>query len=1109
MGLTFTRLPTGEAHYYAAMLKPRVSRLLPLIPLTLSVTLALSLASERTAQAFSTRVHIMVANKVREALIASPSGRIPLRGGSHGVQLSDADRRALVEQPLAFRAGAVGPDNMAFPGMTDPSHAIEQQPFVQCELLYKAALTDEERAYAMGCFLHGSTDAIAHHYVNFMSGETFTLTPITSGRSQSWSNVVRHILAEGMIQDAAFKLDPGAFAIGQLSHSIPKAFLLRSYLDVNSPLWQLMTRRSRAKFDAAVAANPNANLFTIISGLGLAAGDHLAMSPLYLRHVDKLRQNIVANINSTVAALQDPMTTDGARLRPTAGSDGKLGTSDDRTACSAACPDLYAKYFTYIALLQPRYDAQNRQLPSALEKISEKLRIDLEDFLPSYVATAENFSNKLNAPLSANSPDDFELDAAQIDQLFKPLTDWVVRTTTLDYQTAITATVPDWLIQLQNALNAVGVNVSIPSLVRALLEPFLQPIKDSIKAYVIDQAKAYLNDLTREYKAQITQTESEYQMRLRTYAAAGLSGTVLDHFYDSGLFMYAFNIAATALANHAVVLPVGDDPVGIGPASFDASHTMSWMQPALCDYLRAPVFPLGVDVKALLSVQPAGMAAALTAQVSADSPIECHSGSLTMFSAAPGPAACAVVETPALIADPMHNGSPTRAYPPQYAGQMASCQRITVAGLPEPPPLPNNDNGDGGGGGQSTGCAFSARPAPAESAPLVIALFIALLGIGMRRQRALASGLVLIGVLSASACSPGEVSIEPADMGPSMDAFVTPDLPPGSAERQMMLATLNGTIWQGTQTRLGKQRAIELRFNSTSLLWAEIQNPFGPLRRRELRFFNIEDDGRTAHTTVITPSDWTDPDKQTGRKDDFTLEVVAGSPRKLRVTRLTAPMGVEEFTEGAWPRPTAGLTATARVFTSDDAVDKAFCKSGASGFSYGTLFDFARGKSAQPTLGKDVVGGARLLKWRDATGQNRFAVSDVPGFSDLGGTALSDQANFLVHYQGVVRHPGGAFQMRELNDSVEDGIWVFVGSNIGTNTFFLEVHGFVFPDGTSDEPQTNLPAGDVPIEIIVARCAKQIVDVDVEIRLAGGSYQLVGNAPTTPNLSDTIFPPAL
>ena len=42
--------------------------------------------------------------------------------------------------------------------------------------------------------------------------------------------------------------------------------------------------------------------------------------------------------------------------------------------------------------------------------------------------------------------------------------------------------------------------------------------------------------------------------------------------------------------------------------------------------------------------------------------------------------------TPITTDDPMHLGSPTRAYPPQYAAQMPSCQRIVVAGLTQHAP---------------------------------------------------------------------------------------------------------------------------------------------------------------------------------------------------------------------------------------------------------------------------------------------------------------------------------------------------------------------------------------------------------------------------------------
>jgi hypothetical protein len=183
---------------------------------------ATTLGHAATANAFTTRVHIALANEIRTALVAGGGSSIALKLGPYSVTLSEADAKAIIEQPLAFRAGAVGPDNVIFPGMTDPSHAIEQRPYEQCQVLYGMALTAEERAYAIGCFLHGSTDAIAHHYVNYMTGETFTLNPLTSARMSSWTNVVRHISAEAQLQKAAFTLKSANFGAGPMSHAIPK-----------------------------------------------------------------------------------------------------------------------------------------------------------------------------------------------------------------------------------------------------------------------------------------------------------------------------------------------------------------------------------------------------------------------------------------------------------------------------------------------------------------------------------------------------------------------------------------------------------------------------------------------------------------------------------------------------------------------------------------------------------------------------------------------------------------------------------------------------------------------------------------------------------------------
>ena len=223
---------------------------------------ALLAVPPQAAHAFSTRIHIVIANKVREALVDAGDGSIALKMGDYKVQLDAKDIAALTDNPLSFRAGAIGPDNMVFPGMTDPSHAIGQRPFEQCELLYQAALLPDERAYALGCFLHGSTDAVAHHYVNFMTGETFTLTPITANRESDLDNVVRHILAESQIQAAAVAQDPAAFYKGKTVHFIVGVGVGGGF-DDRGGRWPVGRRaRRRRRGAASQAARPAAAVWS-------------------------------------------------------------------------------------------------------------------------------------------------------------------------------------------------------------------------------------------------------------------------------------------------------------------------------------------------------------------------------------------------------------------------------------------------------------------------------------------------------------------------------------------------------------------------------------------------------------------------------------------------------------------------------------------------------------------------------------------------------------------------------------------------------------------------------------------------------------------------------
>lgn len=655
------------------------------------------LAGSGSAHAFSTRIHIMLANDIRKELIASGGNSIALKLSGYSVTLSEQDARAIRDNPLEFRAGAVGPDNTVFPGMTDPSHALHQQPYAQCQLLYDEALTDAERAYALGCFLHGSTDAIAHHYVNFMSGETFTLTPISAAREDSWDNVVRHIVAESQIQKAAYDQNPSSFGAGTLAHTIPQGFVLRTYFGTQNPLWLAMSEHARGKFNAARAANPNASLVSVVNSAGLAAADHLALAPFYIDEIDRERLDIRLDIETRIAELQDPNTADGFELGVTAGGDGQLGTPDDQTDCDLSCPVLFSTYKTYVALLTPRFDANNQPLPSAFDKLSEKLHDDLYGFMPAYAETVAGLSTELNSPLTPGSKQ-FSLSKSRLGTLMQPMKAWASNITTLDYETVAQAVLPQWYLDLQSTLETLGINIPPADIIRAVFDPIVQPIRDTLKDKAIDLAEEYVGTLIDELEAKESGVLSEYDARLDAAADPQLGGTFLESFFESGLYAHSFNIAAATFADHRMVVPATGDT---GPASFDASHTPAWMQPGVCDYLRPAVFPLGIDANALFSVRKGDVD--YPAQLAEDSPVECHSGSLSSFAQNASTADCSLVDLDGLILDPAHQGSLSRAFPPSLSDAPANCLNLDVPGLPDPPEDPSGGAGGSGGTGGTGG----------------------------------------------------------------------------------------------------------------------------------------------------------------------------------------------------------------------------------------------------------------------------------------------------------------------------------------------------------------------------------------------------------------------
>src|SRR6185369_12332022 len=148
------------------------------------------------------------------------------------------------------------------------------------------------------------------------------------------------------------------------------------------------------------------------------------------------------------------------------------------------------------------------------------------------------------------------------------------------------------------------------------------------------------------YRAAI---ETEYDGRLAASAPPGLGGELaLDHFFESGLFANGFNLASATLANHDVMVPpAGTDGIHTGPASFDASYTVTWSQATLCPYLRDAIFPLGYGVRGDLSVRNAS--GDFMATNTDDSNVECQDGDLTQWDPTPGPDSCTFVPLDQLI----------------------------------------------------------------------------------------------------------------------------------------------------------------------------------------------------------------------------------------------------------------------------------------------------------------------------------------------------------------------------------------------------------------------------------------------------------------------------
>jgi len=172
----------------------------------LAAALALLLLGHpETASAWSPRVHVYLAEEVREEAVLSGAVRLDrtdfwsqqvVESGGFGTPALRSDvLEALTAHPAYFRAGAIGPD--AYPDILFGQMAIHPEANdlggtnAWLSHLYGSAKTPPERAFALGFLSHAAGDMFGHTFINSYSGGPWTLSPIT--------NAEKHIVVESYI----------------------------------------------------------------------------------------------------------------------------------------------------------------------------------------------------------------------------------------------------------------------------------------------------------------------------------------------------------------------------------------------------------------------------------------------------------------------------------------------------------------------------------------------------------------------------------------------------------------------------------------------------------------------------------------------------------------------------------------------------------------------------------------------------------------------------------------------------------------------------------------------------------------------------------------------
>jgi MYXO-CTERM domain-containing protein len=727
-----------------------------------------SLLLATNAQAFSVRVHLYLANAIHDELKRSvdaggePSVRLMLPDGMEPmrVRLGELDARAILQQLEFFRGGAIGPDNTVMTGLTDPSHAWMFQPFRQCEaLVFEAELGEQaqrdsglsddqldlsERAYALGCFLHGISDNAAHHLVNYLTGETFTFYPKESaGAGLEWSmlNIARHIVVETNFEksleaeDAALtdRTRPGvssaAITPDAFTHRIPKDLVRRVYFSRTNTNWSGLW----SEFAGELAETKSLQLKTV---LGLPpSGDiveTLLASPDAWDDDKSVVNAYVAFLGAEISAPADYIL-----FIPELIADIKTFYQIVNEQGRAIALDPPAFPLTYGSMMEnafaPRNGfgdiAWNGTEPSNFEVVMAEKFAEMDNLGNAYLQTVENVSN-LNVTVGL-----VHLTPEQRVEALEPLVTAINNITTVNYQILFT----DGVAQ---AIDAV-LNLT------EVLDGLFNIITEKVKEHITERIRTYLEVFQLDYSFLADAAKAHVQtLEEEAVASLGLNleSGVFDTYLSSVLYMNGYNSVVGVLGSHSVVTPNQSGMFG-GPVSFDASYQLEYNQLALCPELRSTFYPCGISAGTMMQGDYR------TCQVLADDinpAIECHDQSAVAFASMPSPASCAPTLLDAFLTGGPVSGSYTLAYPPSSNHFDAAQPACWIADLTVE--VDDGPIGGGGSGGTSgndadesdssggCGCRLAGAPsAPSDRAPSNHTAWLMLLAgaaVVTRRRRA-------------------------------------------------------------------------------------------------------------------------------------------------------------------------------------------------------------------------------------------------------------------------------------------------------------------------------------------------------------------------------------